>query len=190
MIPVVGFYTKDTPYYSEAIDMRASAKSVGISEVVLYAVENKGSWERNCQLKAEVLLNAAEELKRPFLYVDADARFEKPPTLFDIHWHGYYDIGIHFFQGAELLTGTIWVNPTLHTKRVLCDWIALCEKMPGTWDQKVLERVLGMQTRFRVLHLPPEYTWIYDLSQQHYGERSPVIVHYQASRRYKRTVKT
>lgn len=188
MIPIVSFYTTDTPYFQEAQDMQSSAIEVGLGRFYLYPVESRGSWEANCQIKAEVLLDAARKLKEPFLYVDADARFNQYPDLFDLDW-SHYDIGIHYFKGTELLSGTIWLNYTPNTIALLLNWIQINKHMPTMWDQKTLERAIQMQAKLNILHLPPEYTWIFDLSKKHYQEKKPVITHHQASRKYKREIK-
>ena len=187
MIPVIGFYTKNSPYEREAAAMKASAHAIGIEEVHLYEVESRGTWERNCQQKAEVLLQACEDIGKPFLYIDADAQFNSLPAI-GSDWIDY-DMGIHYFKGSELLTGTMYINPTERTKKVLVDWIDACKYSVGRWDQRVLADVLQEDSITKVLSLAPEYTWIFDLSKRYYGNLQPIIIHYQASRRYKRGVK-
>ena len=187
MIPVIGFYTKDSPYEREAKAMKASAHAIGIEEVQLYEVKSRGTWERNCQQKAEILLQACEDIGNPFIYVDADARFTSLPMV-GSDWVDY-DIGIHYFKGTELLTGTIYINPTERTQKVLTDWIGACMLSAHRWDQRILADILRGDSITRVLSLAPEYTWIFDLSKRYYGDLQPIITHYQASRRYKRGVK-
>lgn len=190
MIPIVGFYTINTPYEMEALEMRASAFSVGLSDVNLYRVASTGMWSKNCQQKAEVLLDACQKLREPFLYVDVDARFVQYPHLFDGLWLQNYDLAVHFYKGSELLTGTMWVNPTQHTYNLLKMWIQENQEHPHEWDQKVLQRTIeGCVNSVDLFKLPPEYTWIFDTSPKVYGpDIEPVIVHYQASRRFKRMV--
>ena len=187
MIPVVGFYTKDSPYKREALAMKVSAHAVGIEEVRLYEVESRGTWERNCQQKAEILLQACNDINQPFLYVDADARFNSLPMM-GVDWINY-DIGVHYFKGVELLTGTIYINPTDRTKKLFNIWIGACKLHRSRWDQRILVDVLRGDSITNVLSLAPEYTWIFDLSKRYYGDLQPIITHYQASRRYRRGVK-
>jgi hypothetical protein len=187
MIPIVSFYTKDTPYDIEVMAMRESAIKVGLTKFYLCGIKSRGSWIANCQAKAEVLLSYTNVIHEPFLYVDADAIFKQYPTMFEHQWP--YDIGFHYFKGEELLSGTIWVNPTHATKALLKSWLAINQHMPTAWDQKTLQRAAQMQSGLRILHLPPEYTWIFDLSEQQYGHKDPVIVHMQASRKYKRDIR-
>ena len=186
MIPVIGFYTKDSPYQQEALEMKESAHAVGIEDVRLYEVASRGTWERNCQQKAEILLQACKDIGKPFLYIDADARFNTLPVIGQ-DWIDY-DIGVHHFKGIELLSGTLYINPTERTKRVLVNWVDACKLSVHRWDQRILADILRRDDITKVLLLAPEYTWIFDLSKKYYGDLQPIITHYQASRKYKRGV--
>src|SRR3990167_5427875 len=170
MIPVVGFYTIDTSYQQEAEAMKASALTVGIEDVYLYPVKSLGTWERNCQQKAEILFQACKDLRRPFLYVDADARFNQLPSEDWEAWERWYDIGIHYFRGIEALSGTMYINPTPHTRFLLLNWISLCMDNPRIWDQKLLDNILKINNNTRIKKLIPEYTWIFDLFPRQYGQ--------------------
>jgi hypothetical protein len=185
MIPVVSFYTRNTPYEQEAFAMRESAYGVGLFEVVLFAINSKGTWASNCQQKVEILQQALEVIKGPCLYVDADARFKNRPELLQGAWLRCYDMALHYFKGTELLSGTIWLNSTDHTRKLLEDWKESCTQHPKMWDQRVLAQLLEDNHTIDIYKLPPEYTWIYDLSPKVYGKSEPVIEHYQASRKYK-----
>jgi hypothetical protein len=188
MVPVVGFYTKDTPYEEEAQGMQASAILHGVEKVVLFFIKSAGNWVQNCGQKPTVLIQACLELQQPFLYVDADARFQSHPHLFDLDWT-HYDIGVHYFKETELLSGTIYVNPKPRTIQLLSSWEDMTKINPGRWDQKNLNDVINADWTYKVLRLPSEYAFIYDKSKQHYGHiENPVIVHYQASRKYKKTI--
>lgn len=187
MIPIVSFYTIGTPYEQEAQEMKNSAHDVGLTDVRLYPVSSKGSWERNCQQKAEIIQRAAHDLCKPFLYVDSDARFQEYPHMLEYAWD--QDIAIHYFKGKELLSGTIWMNPSHATYALLAMWNVLNIEQPRAWDQKTLHQAIQQQPDLKVLRLPTEYCYIYDLSKQHYGERQAIVTHYQASRKYKRGIK-
>lgn len=189
MLDVVGFYTKNTPYEAEAMAMKFSADPLGMN-VHLYGLPSRGRWEANCQLKAEVLLTMASEMKKPFLYVDADARFFRYPELFDCQIACEYDLAFHYFRSTELLSGTIWVNPTVETMGTLQEWAELNRELPNEWDQRTLHKVVNQSPKLRILRLPAEYCYIYDLSAKHYpAVKDPIIVHYQASRKYKQDIK-
>lgn len=188
MIPVVGFYTVNTPYAQEAQKMVESARSVGLCSIRVFGVPPRANWYANCQIKLEVLLQCCQEMDQPFLYVDVDARFEAYPAMFDLDWSSY-DIGAHYFKDKELLSGTLWINPTEATKQLLQECIKRFKEAPKAWDQKMLQLVISEQSNLRVWKLPPEYTFIYDLSRRYYGLHiKPVITHYQASRKYKLSV--
>lgn len=190
MISVVGFYTKNTPYEEEAVTMEASARGVGIEEVILYPMNSKGSWVKNCSLKPEVLLRACDDIKKPFLYVDVDARFQKYPSMLDFNWN-HYGIGAHYFRDVELLSGTLWINPTPDVIRLLTLWQEACSVGDSKWDQKILQDIITNSYGIKqILRLPPEYTFIFDLSKKIYGPNvDPVITHHQASRKYRHKIK-
>ena len=188
MIPIVSYYTKDTPYAQEVQGMKDSAERLDMFDLHILPVQNLGNWEANCQQKADVLCRVADALDYPFLYVDADARFQSVPHLFKYGIDKDYDIAVHYFRGHELLSGTIWINPTLETKSVLEEWRIFNKERPKEWDQRTLQRVINQSPKLRILRLPCEYCYIFDLSQKYYPECNPTIVHYQASRKYKREV--
>lgn len=189
MIPVVSFFTKNTPYEQEAEEMKASALDHGVEQVYLYPVDSLGEWTKNCAQKPTVLLQACSDLKRPFLYLDVDARFKQYPLLFDYDWT-HYDIGAHYFKKTELLSGTLYINPTSNTISLLKNWESYCKLKTASWDQRMLEK--AVQTYYgkkRIWELPPEYVFIYDHSKRQYPYvKNPVIIHYQASRKYKKLI--
>jgi hypothetical protein len=71
---VVSYYTKNTVYEQEAQNLICSCEQFGIDHLV-EAVEDLGSWEKNCAFKPYFLQQKMKELQRPLLWVDADAMF-------------------------------------------------------------------------------------------------------------------
>jgi hypothetical protein len=53
---------------------------------------------------------------------------------------------------------------------------------PEIFDQKNLDQAVSETTDLKIAELPPEYCFIFDLSRDYYGNRKPVIEHFQASR--------
>lgn len=184
-ILVCGFYTQGTPYQQEIQGLVKSCEEHGL-KVYIQGYESRGSWVRNCAIKPEFIYETMVRFRDyNIVYVDADAKIQQYPSLFD---DLTCDLAVHYRNGRELLSGTIFVQNTPKMQEFLRYWISLQGTRPREWDQRVLqhciERYSG-QMKLNVLNLPANYTQIYDL-MAHCGK--PVIEHYQASRRYNRMV--
>ena len=151
----------------------------------LYEIPETGSWEKNCQYKATIILEALKEFKIPVVWVDADAELFRAPDLFsdivDDYDIAYYTM---VYPHPHLASGTLFFNNTTKAKDVLYKWISAC-MYTTEWDQRVLERVVGGSSA-RIFSLPVEYCTIFD-SQRQIKEMTgePVIVHRQRSREAK-----
>ena len=181
---VAGFYTRDTPYEDEARQMVESAQLFGL-EFALRGFDSLGNWDANTHIKPTFLRDLLrEKAPRSLLYVDADGRFrQKPRALYG----ATCDIAVHYRVGRdELLSGTIFLNPTDATFELLDRWIELCDTQPRIWDQRLLDiAIKSMDDKIDVMKLPASYTLIYDLMRD---QGPPVIEHFQASRRFKKVV--
>jgi hypothetical protein len=111
------------------------------------------------------------------MYVDADAVIRKTPSFIDTV---DTDISIHRTAKGELLSGTIILNRTDATIKLLDTWIEEQKKTPLIWDQKVLDRCLNLAPVTNT-PLPVEYIKIFDA----FKGTDPVVEHFQASRRFK-----
>ncbi len=171
----VGFYTPT--YKDEAVECVATLDAFGL-EHEFVPVESKGSWVANCAMKPSIIsaLMRRHPL-RPLVYLDVDARVRQYPAKFDDFSDD--DFGCHFFRGQELLSGTLYIAPSLNARWIISGWEIECERSPELWDQKVLERVLKIVSFAKVRRLPSRYCRIFD--QNEMGD--PVIEHMQASRR-------
>jgi hypothetical protein len=132
---IVAFYTSNSLYESEAKRMVSSATRLGLS-VEATAVDSVGSWVRNASLKAAFLLEARQKHKGPLLYVDVDAVFHRNP------WPilSQYDCDIALYrENGRLLSGTILLNDTPQTLRLLEEWKTRSDTHPDVWDQVVLQ---------------------------------------------------
>jgi len=142
--------------------------------------ESRGSWEANCQYKAEFIYEKWLKHGR-VVWLDADCQVKRQPGLFDSIRS---DIAFHLFRGKELLSGTLFFNDTIGAEQVLKAWIKKNKEKPNIWDQKNLaESIKNLDVD--ITYLPPEYCFIFDLSKLHYPNSIPVIEHYQASRKNK-----
>lgn len=94
---VISFYTLRTPYAQEVQRLRASCERFGIERAIA-AMEPRGSWERNCALKAPFIQDRLESLKRPVLWIDADGEIVGPISCFA---NAAYDLACHVRWSLE-----------------------------------------------------------------------------------------
>lgn len=148
---------------------------------------SRGSWEANGHVKPSALRYALEVAAgRDLLWVDADAELVAPWT-WDLP--GGADLAAHVLRRSpqanpELLSGTVLVRHA-SAERVVSAWQAACDRDAGRWDQRALAEAIATDG-LALAELPPECCWIVDTSEEVYGPRRPVVVHYQASRDVRR----
>lgn len=187
MLPLyVSFYTIGTPYEQEAAALRETLDAFGLPHDVR-GVPSCGSWVRNCARKAGFIRDMiAANPGRPIVWLDADARVVCRPDLLESL---DCDFAAHWLGGQELLSGTTFWGGTAGALALAETWAGMADRMPDEWDQRTLQAAVTLCADISVRQLPPEYTWIcavdgtQDVSEFHYGQRDPVIVHRQASRR-------
>ena len=186
---VVSYYTKNTGYEDFSKTLAASCRKWKIPFDIT-PIPNLGSWERNCCYKAEFLLKKMDELNRPLLWIDADAKFlEKPKIFEDIK----EDIALYIAQDlpdnhpSKMVTGTIFINASTKGKMILKEWKKESEKLLSQdsefWDQVALRNVL-QRKQASVLTLSEAYYHIYDKPEKD----PPKIVHYQGSRTERKVI--
>ncbi len=183
----VAYFTFNTLYEQEIKKLEISLKKFGM-KCHLLGVPDKGSWVKNCAHKPTFIRQMMNEFSDfDILYVDADAIIQQKPTLFD-SFNG--DVGVHYKDGIELLSGTIFLKNTGEVQTLIEHWINIQDE--GTWDQKVLQEVIRLaksnepgplaNLNLQIIDLPPNYTQIFDTMK---NAGKPIIEHFQASRRAK-----
>ena len=184
---IVGaYYTRATGYAEEVRRLLESMRPWGLCYVI-WEIADHGGWQANTHFKAEFLRELVCEYEgRKILYVDADAVFrESPAGLARLD----ADIAVHYLQHAngseELLSGTILLSANRLTLELLARWRAENRANPFAFDQVNLARAIQTMPSLRVYRLPPEYAFIFDIMRRCYPTLSPVIEHFQASRRYR-----
>ncbi|MDM9646811.1 putative nucleotide-diphospho-sugar transferase [Rhizobium sp. S163] len=182
---IVAFYTKNSLYEFEAKRMVSSARRLGLS-VETTAFDSAGSWVRNASLKAAFLLEARKQQRGPLLYVDVDAVFHRNPWPQLSHYE--CDIAL-YRENGRLLSGTILLNDTPQTLRLLEEWKKRSDANPDIWDQVVLQEILdqdrALETGFySVEGLPATFCWIFD-RLSNVRDDHVFIEHLQASRQAK-----
>jgi hypothetical protein len=194
---VSAFCTTNTPYEEEVKTRLVPSLQKLDIPYYIEAVQNKGNWKTNVAYKPKALYHALE--KNPLLNVvglDADCKVLEYPDLFDnipleydialhkLDWKTWYG---HNVEKKEVLSGTIFLRNTEAVKNLVKEWYERAIKS-NTWEQQVLAQLLE-EKKIPVYELPLSYCYINSLPN---GEspkvviENPVIVHYQASRIYKK----
>lgn len=177
---VVSGYTVATPYEHEIQHLLRSLDLHSIDQRIIVAFESKGTWEKNCAHKATILLQAMQQCKTNVVWIDADAVVVQYPTLFDTITNQF---AAYFDKGKILKSGTLFFKYSDPNVEMIQHWIDSCQRDPTQWDQRVLQQVVN-DLHPDTLKLPHSYCKKFD---QPTGE-SPVIMHNQASRRFKKLI--
>lgn len=183
---IVGYYTRNTFYEDHA---QVFVKSMKLFNVPYYieAIDDLGGWYKNVNYKPTFIKRMMQKFPDcNIVYVDVDAEFLAYPKLFE---ELECDIAVHYFdrrnhpkitvEAYEVLSGTIFLKNVQSVYELVEKWEEECIRNPRVWDQRSLEKIL--QGDF--YHLPAEYCKIFNLMSH---IKSPVIVHYQASRQIRK----
>ncbi len=195
MAPVIiSYFTRGTLYEKDAADLRQSCEQFGL-EYAIEGIDCFGSWDHHCCFKPAFILQKLEEFKRPVVWVDADALIVKPPAFFQTL---ECDLAVRIDEEREksdpawLRTGTVFINYTKEGLKLTADWAALCQNALKTkpeghevWDQICLKALIQQGTKADIQSLPGSYCAIFDARED---QENPVILHYQASRLYKKFI--
>lgn len=185
---VVSYYTPEYGDYAKRL--AATCEQHGVPHEI--APRNSaGSWQRNCALKAEHLLNCAKRYSgRAIVWIDADATIEAYPRLFDQYVLQPFDIAVRTSNTDpphpwnRVLSGTVYLNPTKNRDRLLSRWWAQCTLNPVQWDQVSLAVALENHggVPYKVEPLPEHYCAVHD---RRTTDTAAVVLHWQASRAMK-----
>jgi len=200
---VIAFYTEDTPY-QELIQtcLEPSLTALDI-DYQLFRKENLGSWIKNVAMKPRIISEALRMFPKQYriICLDADSEVVSYPFLFDeipddyhigyhtLNWNEWYGYN-HHPPFMEVLSGTMWINNTHQTKIIVDEW---CQRAQHTsiWEQKILGDVIQTHPEIKSYSLPLEYCYISSLpdGRKPLIQTNPVIVHHQASRKYKKQIR-
>lgn len=187
---VVSYFTAKTGYEKEARTLEASLILHKIEPYHIQKVSNLGNWQKNTLHKARFILQMM--LKFPDLsivYTDADSMFHCYPDLFKkldgadfaCHYRNW------FARQGEMLSGTLYFSNTPKMRMVVNEWIEVNKGNQQKLEQRNLERVIRRNDhKINIQRLPIEYCCIFDDEDR--KKIRPVVEHFQASRRLKRTL--
>lgn len=189
---VVSYYTLNTPYEFEAQKLQKSLKKLNVPYDVV-GVKNLGNWQANTRFKAKFMQDMLIKHKgKSVVWVDSDAVIHSYPKLFDTY---DCDVAVRWqdfrWRKNECLSGTIYLANNPMTLELCRRWEGQnIAEGPGakTFEQwnlgKVIEE-MRKEGKIKDENLPPEYTMIFDSMRQMYPNITPVIEHFQASRKLK-----
>ena len=188
-IKVVAYYTLNTPYEEEVKNLRTSLDELNLDHDIV-GIKDLGSWQMNTRAKALFMKEMLEKHSNfSLLYVDADAIVRcEPEFLYNIDC----DIALRYqdftWKKNESLSGTIYMANNNKTRQ-LCDlWDKLNKKYARKGrhlEQWNLGKAIEEMQDLKIINLPPEYTFIFDIMRRIYPDTKPVIEHFQASRRFR-----
>jgi hypothetical protein len=175
---VVSFHTDDNLYNWHVERLRESLVDHGI-ENYLEEIPRDNGWIHHVNYKPVFILKCLEMFEENIVWLDADAVVQQYPALFD---DIDADIAVHYKDGKELLSGTVFIANNDGGRKIVQEWVELRDRLkndPHAVDQQMLQTVLSTGKHL-VRKLPAPYTLIFDL-MSHLGP--PVIEHFQASRK-------
>ena len=194
---IISYYTKNTPYEQEVENLRDSCKRFSI-ECLIEGIPDLGDWVKNCAYKPYFLKQKMEELKRPLLWVDADAVFLRPLCFEEFM---FAPMAICQHAGVEdpsfaVHAGTIYINASKEGVEALNLWCYYCEEVvkksnciPSFLDQIGLF-LLSKNNSSCIASIPGRYWKVFDRDQDGIALDEVVIEQRQASRRFDTDEKT
>jgi len=193
---IISFYTEDTAYEKEAKELIRSCREFNLACLVK-PIPSFGSWELNCGFKPSFILHALENLKRDLFWTDADSVFVKKPNSFplDCDFAVRIDDDLDYENPSKVISNSIFIKNSPKTISLLKMWKSENEKAlrairdEEIWDQVSLKKVLFKNNlELNLQPMPKGFCKIADLQKDKVAKDELFIVHYQASRLYKKWI--
>jgi len=152
-----------------------------------YRIRKKADWCKTAGVKSKIIQKALRELKKPVLWVDADAMIYNYPYYAQYIVKNYeFDVAHCDLIAGKFPSGTLLFNNTAATRKILKKWDEL-NNINNRLDQDNLYTILFHPEHvidYTSIMLPQSYICIFDSKDQ--AIKTPIVIHYQASR----TIKT
>lgn len=148
----ISCHTDDDLYTGYARQLEQDFKTFGLS----YHIESymiRGSWFRNTHYKPIFIKKMLLKFKQPVVWIDADTRILKEPTLFSTlscDMAAYYD--------KCLCSATMYFDYNNRVLKVIDEWIAACDKFQHKPDDTVFDT---LKHDLKVTLLPESYCKAY-----------------------------
>lgn len=195
---IISYVTKNTPYISVLnTKLLPSIKKWNLRYDIEY-IEDKGDWCKNTNYKSTHIKQMLLKHKEPICFLDSDAIILKHPSLlynlpqdFDIafhllNWYGLWRNQWENTSNMQLLSGTLCFNYNQKTLNFLDQCIKNINDKPHQWEQITIQETLAQKSNMIVEYLPFEYCCVIrqDNSIPNFCKK-PIILHTQASRKFK-----
>jgi len=196
---ICSYYTQNTPYESVIKDCLIPGLKKYDLEYDIEAIDDLGDWQNNTGYKSKLIKKMLLKHKQPVCFLDADAKIAQYPELLfnlpkdiDIAYHHFNWFG--FWRGQwenksniQLLSGTMTFSYNEKVLSLVDEWINKVSRDKGTLEQKILDDIVTSKTDLNIYDLPMEYCCIIKSDGSICDKvTTPVILHCQASRQYKR----
>ena len=164
---IISYYTENTPYEEEVKGLIASCEKHNLPYSI-DSIPNFGSWEANCCFKPQYILKKLTDLKRPVLWIDADAIVFRKPTIFETLKADvaiYINKALPDHHSSQMPSGTIFFNHTENAFTILKEWEKETKRClslnPNHWDQISLCTAL-LNSSASIFALEESYYQIYN----------------------------
>lgn len=192
-VKVVSFCTAG-PYAEEAKKLRESCDKFGLDCIAVeYTREYLPTWKDAVCLKPDHMFECLIlwDNYDYILWTDADSFFVKKPDFdkfkgCDVAWHKFKRTRNH---EEEFLTGTMLLRPCEEVISFARAWGGRTREFyhTDTPEQRSLKVVWpDFADKLKFMDLGPDMVYIHDDFKSIYPKVDPVIIHTQASRKYRR----
>lgn len=195
-----GYYTGNTPYEHIIREYLETSCIKHKIPFTIAGIPDYGSWYKNTAYKPKFVMEMLNSNPKDecIVLLDADSTIEKYPILFDeipeeydiafhvLDWNSWYG---HTNNIKELLTGTMFLRNNDKVRKLCEEWFDIAWNTME-WEQKVLQKILDKHD-VKCYNLPIEYCYMKSRpgDLEPLVKADPIILHYQASRKYKRSVR-
>lgn len=190
-----GFYTRETPYENEYRGIEHYFKAYGLNYSYL-AMANRGSWQKNTQMKAEVVAHFLHNCPgKKLCYLDVDSIiFKKPVDIVRVLEESpEVDIAAPVCFGGEFINSCMPMRSNSRTVALVQRWRDLNAQYPdvlpdgqAAWDQRTLWMAIGEnKTTINFKPLNPSYHYMADLTPARHPGVEPIIVAARAATRFR-----
>lgn len=188
---IIAHYTKSTGYEEEVKNLIRSLDKFQL-QYSIKCIKSLGTWRKNSNYCVWHICEMLEKYPgRSILRVDADAVFQRFPSLFlqesfraDVA-ATILDWGRPAPQNRELLGGTLFFANNSMTSELVLRWKDKCIKRPRERNPDLLYETIKEMSDLNFVELPKPYCRIFDIMRD---VPNPVIEHFQASRRFRAIV--
>lgn len=185
----VTHYTINTPYRDIVGNLVKSLERFKL-DYEIEEIKSLGSWRMNSNYCATCVQKMLKKHgPRPIVKVDADAVVQRYPALFEMDTFDA-DIAACIWKknNNEFLGGTLFFANNPKVCSVVDRWVNACSAHPKERNPLLLDKIIKDRiSEIKFVPLPLEYCKIFDLMANEVKE--PVIEHFQASRKYRNTIK-